>query len=97
MGQLLLPRSRQQSLPSGGSTHPSAAPPVAVRQTQTAGFRNRAVSGGPVARGVWSGPACIADCQPSVGDNVSLLREPDAVTPPVRLDERDGENGQSFG
>jgi hypothetical protein len=56
-----------------------------VRQTQTAGFRNRAVSGDPVARGVWSGPACIADCQPSVGDTVSLLREPDAGNPPVRL------------
>ena len=32
-----------------------------------------------------------ADCQPSVGDSVSLLREPDAGNPPVRFDERDVE------
>jgi hypothetical protein len=29
-----------------------------------------------------------------VGDTVSLLREPDAVVPPVRFDERDVETEQ---
>ena len=57
MGQLLLPRSCQQSLPGGGTTHPPAAAPVAVRQTQSAGRGNRAVSRTtPCTRSlVWSG------------------------------------------
>ncbi len=36
---------------------------------------------------VWSGST--ADRQPSVGDTVSLLREPDAGNPHVRFDERE--------
>jgi len=31
------------------------------------------------------------DCQPSMDENVSLFREPDAGKPPVRFDERDVE------
>src|SRR3989442_15336003 len=34
LGELLLPRSSQQSLSSGGSTHPQAAASVAMRQAQ---------------------------------------------------------------
>ena len=50
MGQLLLPRSGQQSLPGGGTTHSPEAALVVVRQAQSAGCGNQAVSRRPPAR-----------------------------------------------
>src|SRR6476620_8269052 len=37
---------------------------------------------------VWLGPVTTPDREPSVGESVSLFREPDAGNPPVRFDER---------
>src|ERR1700746_2010619 len=39
------------------------------------------------------GPVTTLDREPSVGERVSLFREPDAGKLPVRFDEREQENG----
>src|SRR5262249_52151708 len=94
LGQLLLPWSRQQSLPSGGTTLAPEAPPVAMRQTQNGGRGDHEVSRRYPAPKVWSRPTHNADYQAFVGDTVSLLREPDVLIAHVRFDERDVETEQ---
>jgi hypothetical protein len=42
---------------------------------------------------VWSGAVTTSYCEPSVGESVSLFREPDAGNLPVRFDEREQETG----
>ncbi len=45
----------------------------------------------PALRSVWLGPVTTPDREPSVGERVSLFREPDAGNLPVRFDEREQE------
>src|SRR5208282_2837169 len=54
-----------------------------------------ALSGGVSELGVWLGPVATPDREPSVGESVSLFREPDAGKLPVRFDEREQETGPS--
>ncbi|MGA9809565.1 MAG: hypothetical protein WBQ56_17920, partial [Candidatus Sulfotelmatobacter sp.] len=49
------------------------------------------ISGSVSALRVWLGPVTTPDREPSVGERVSLFREPDAGNLPVRFDEREQE------
>ena len=51
------------------------------------------LSGGVSELCVWFGPVTTPDREPSVGESVSLFREPDAGKLPVRFDEREQETG----
>ena len=53
--------------------------------------RIQTVSGSVSALRVWLGPVTTPDREPSVGERVSLFREPDAGNLPVRFDEREQE------
>src|SRR5579864_1105448 len=55
----------------------------------------QAFSGSVSALRVWLGPVTTPDCLPSVGESVSLFREPDAGNLPVRFDEREQETEPS--
>ena len=55
----------------------------------------QAFSGSVSALCVWFGPVTTPDREPSVGESVSLFREPDAGNLPVRFDEREQETGPS--
>ena len=66
---------------------------VVVRQTQSEVAGLQAISGGITSWRVRSGSPHGAPARPSVGECVSLLREPDAGNPPVRFDEREQETG----
>ena len=72
MGQLLLLGPCQQSLSRSGRTHSPQASPVAVRQTSTEGSWYHAVLRPAPARQVWTGSACAANRQLSVGNPVNL-------------------------
>ena len=50
--------------------------------------RIQTFSGGVSEFCVWLGPVATPDREPSVGESVSLFREPDAGNLPVRFDER---------
>jgi hypothetical protein len=67
------------------------ATPVAVHEAQSTVAGSPEVSGRVSVRCVRIGLLTQADCQPSAGELVSLFREPDAVTPHVRFDEREQE------
>ena len=54
-----------------------------------------ALSGSVSALCVWLGPVTTPDREPSVGESVSLFREPDAGNLPVRFDEREQETEPS--
>jgi hypothetical protein len=64
-----------------------------MRQTQRAATGIQAISGSVSALCVWLGPVTTPDREPSVGESVSLFREPDAENLPVRFDEREQETG----
>src|SRR5437867_6016291 len=64
-----------------------------MRQTQRAAAGIQTFSGGVSALCVWLGPVATPDREPSVGESVSLFREPDAGNLPVRFDEREQETG----
>jgi len=67
---------------------------MVANETQALGTCNREVPG---YTSLWSFGSCSfeqTDTQLSVGESVSLLREPDAGNPPVRFDERDVETEQ---
>src|SRR5438128_11821913 len=66
-----------------------------MRQTQRAAAGIQAFSGSVSSLRVWLGPVTTPDCEPSVGESVSLFREPDAGNLPVRFDERGQETGPS--
>ena len=66
-----------------------------MRQTQRAAAGLYAFPGSGSELCVWLGPAATPDREPSVGESVSLFREPDAGKPPVRFDEREQETGPS--
>jgi len=79
-------------LPSGGATHLSAAAPVAVCQTQSAGRGKHAFpSAGPASK-VWPGSSYHTNRQSFVGDNVSLSPIVDALTAPLQFDKRGSGN-----
>src|SRR5436305_5280564 len=91
MGELLLPRPSQQSLPCGGSTYPQAAASVAVHQTQSEMAGEGTFPDGILLPSAWSGQSYRTDRQPSVGETVSFLRALDAGNPHVQCDEREQE------
>ena len=64
-----------------------------MRQTQRAATGIQTFSGGVSELCVWLGPVTTPDREPSVGESVSLFREPDAGNLPVRFDEREQETG----
>jgi hypothetical protein len=64
---------------------------VVMRQTQRAAAGIQTLSGSVSALCVWLGPVTTPDREPSVGESVSLFREPDAGNLPVRFDERQQE------
>ena len=68
---------------------------MVMRQTQRAAAGIQTFSGGVSELGVWLGPVATPDREPSVGESVSLFREPDAGKLPVRFDEREQETGPS--
>ncbi len=55
----------------------------------------RTISGSVSSLRVWLGPVTTPDRKPSVGESVSLFREPDAGNLPVRFDERGQETEPS--
>jgi hypothetical protein len=75
------------ALPSSISIQ-EAASVVMLRQTQRAAAGIQTISGSVSSLCVWIGPVTTPDREPSVGESVSLFREPDAGNLPVRLDER---------
>src|SRR5207245_6947039 len=85
LGQLLLSGASQQSLQCGRSACPQKAASVVMRQTQRAAAGIQTFSGSVSALCVWLGPITTSDREPSVGESVSLFREPDAGNLPVRL------------
>src|SRR6266496_3652442 len=95
LGQLLLSGASQQSLQCGRSTRPPEAASVVMRQTQRAATGIQTISGSVSALCVWLGPVTTPDRAPSVGERVSLFREPDAGNLPVRFDEREQETEPS--
>ena len=66
-----------------------------MRQTQRAAAGIQTLSGSVSSFCVWLGPVTTSDPEPSVGESVSLFREPDAGNLPVRFDEREQETGPS--
>jgi len=64
-----------------------------MRQTQRAASGIQTVSGSVSSLRVCHGPVTTPDREPSVGESVSLFREPDAGNLPVRFDEREQETG----
>ena len=64
---------------------------MAVHEAQSTVAGSPEVSGRISVRCVRIGLLPQADQQPSAGELVSLFREPDAVTPHVRFDEREQE------
>ena len=64
-----------------------------MRQTQRAAAGLQTFPGSVSALRVWLGPVTTPDRKPSVGERVSLFREPDAGNPRVRFDEREQEPG----
>jgi hypothetical protein len=74
---------------------PEEAASVAVYETQRAVAGSPAISGGISLRCVRLGLLTHAGQRSSVGENVSLFREPDAGEPPVRFDEREQETEPS--
>src|SRR5258706_425407 len=66
-----------------------------MRQTQRAAAGIQTLSGSGSAFCVWLGPVTTPDREPSVGESVSLFREPDAGNLPVRFDEREQETEPS--
>jgi RNA-directed DNA polymerase len=88
LGQLLLSGASQQSLQCGRYACPQKAASVVMRQTQRAAAGLQTFSGGVSELCVWLGPVTTPDREPSVGESVSLFREPDAGNLPVRFDER---------
>jgi hypothetical protein len=66
-----------------------------MRQTQRAATGIPTISGSVPAVCVWLGPVTTPDREPSVGERVSLFREPDAGNLPVRFDERGQETEPS--
>ena len=66
-----------------------------MRQTQRAATGIQTISGSVSALCVWLGPVTTPDRDPSVGERVSLFREPDAGNLPVRFDEREQETEPS--
>ncbi len=95
LGQLLLSGSGQQSLQCGRSTRPPQAASVALRQTRGSAAGLQTLSGSVSSFCVWSGAVTTSYCESSVGESVSLFREPDAGKLPVRFDEREQETGPS--
>ena len=95
LGQLLLSGASQQSLQCGRYACPLEAASVVMRQTQRAAAGIQTFSGGVSELCVWLGPVTTPDREPSVGESVSLFREPDAGNLPVRFDEREQETGPS--
>src|SRR6266498_4627701 len=93
LGQLLLSGASQQSLQCGRYARPPKAASVVMRQTQRAAAGIPTFSGSVSALCVWFGPVTTPDREPSVGERVSLFREPDAGNLPVRFDEREQETG----
>ena len=74
---------------------PPEAASVVMRQTQRAATGIQTISGSVSALCVWLGPVTTPDREPSVGDRVSLFREPDAGNLPIRFDERGQETETS--
>src|SRR5437016_7492901 len=66
-----------------------------MRQTQRAAAGIQAFSGSVSSLRVWPGPVTTPDREPSVGERVSLFREPDVGNLLVRFDERGQETGPS--
>src|SRR5439155_5989141 len=66
-----------------------------MRQTQRAAAGIQTLSGSVSSLRVWLGPVTTPDRAPSVGESVSLFREPDAGNLPVRFDERGQETEPS--
>ena len=64
---------------------------MVMRQTQRAATGIQTISGSVSALCVWLGRVTTPDREPSVGERVSLFREPDAGNLPVRFDEREQE------
>src|ERR1700736_873250 len=95
LGQLLLSGASQQSLQCGRSACPPEAASVVMRQTQRAAAGIPTLSGSVSALCVWLGQVTTPDREPSVGESVSLFREPDAGKLPVRFDEREQETEPS--
>ena len=95
LGQLLLSGASQQSLQCGRYACPQEAASVALRQTQRETTGIQTFSGNVSALCVSLGPVTTPDREPSVGDSVSLFREPDAGNLPVRFDEREQETEPS--
>src|SRR5438552_11894107 len=91
MGELLLPRPSQQSLPCGGSSYPQAAASVAVYQAQSEMAGEETFPDGILLPSAWFGQSHRTDRQPSVGETVSFLRALDAGNPHVQCDEREQE------
>src|SRR4029077_6427525 len=77
LGQLLLSGASQQSLQCGRYACPLEAASVVMRQTQRAAAGIQTFSGGVPELCVWLGPVATPDREPSVGESVSLFREPD--------------------
>ena len=95
MGQPFLSGASQQSLQCGRLTRPPEAASVVMRQTQRAATGIQTLSGSVSALCVWLGPVTTSDREPSVGESVSLFREPDAGKLPVRFDEWEQETEPS--
>jgi len=95
LGQLLLSGASQQGLQCGRYAGPRKAASVVMRQTQRVAAGIQTFSGSVSSLRVWLGPVTTPDCEPSVGECVSLFREPDAGNLPVRFDERGQETGPS--
>src|SRR5271157_2872469 len=66
-----------------------------MQQTQGELAGSQTFSGTISPQRVWMGLFTETDGKPSVGEHVSLLREPDAGKPPVRFDERGQETEPS--
>ena len=94
MGELLLSWTGQYSLSRCRWLRDDEAASMVANEAQALRTCKRDVPG---YTSLWSLGSCSSgqtDTQLSVGESVSLLREPDAGDPPVRFDERDVETEQ---
>jgi len=95
MGEDVEKLKQRWPLQCGRYARPQKAASVVMRQTQRAAAGLQTFSGGVSELCVWLGPVATPDREPSVGESVSLFREPDAGKLPVRFDEREQETEPS--
>ena len=91
MGQLLLLRNLHPGVPDRASAHLPPGPSVAAAEIRGRWARIPPVSRQLSGARAWTAEPDSISSPPLVGENMTLVREPDAGNPPVRFDEREVE------